>query len=60
MAPGIVDPTPNGHGKENLNGAGEPVNTEQANHEEHQYLNLIKDILDQGEHRPDRFVKSCP
>lgn len=29
----------------------DPVNT---NHEEHQYLNLIRDILQQGEHRPDR------
>ncbi|KIW19697.1 thymidylate synthase [Exophiala spinifera] len=24
------------------------------NHEEHQYLNLIRDILSRGEHRPDR------
>lgn len=23
-------------------------------HEEHQYLDLIRDILDNGEHRPDR------
>lgn len=23
-------------------------------HEEYQYLNLIKNILDNGEHRPDR------
>ncbi|KAL1297043.1 hypothetical protein AAFC00_004633 [Neodothiora populina] len=28
-----------------------PSNTE---HEEYQYLNLIRDILDNGEHRPDR------
>ena len=25
-------------------------------HEEYQYLNLIRDILDHGEHRPDRYV----
>ncbi|KAK6383919.1 Thymidylate synthase [Exophiala oligosperma] len=25
-----------------------------SNHEEHQYLNLIRDILSRGEHRPDR------
>lgn len=25
-------------------------------HEEYQYLNLIRDILDHGEHRPDRQV----
>jgi thymidylate synthase len=24
------------------------------NHEEHQYLDLIRDILENGEHRPDR------
>ena len=24
-------------------------------HEEHQYLNLIRDILANGEHRPDRY-----
>jgi len=28
----------------------------QRNHEEYQYLDLIRDILDNGEHRPDRFV----
>jgi len=27
---------------------------QQATHEEYQYLNLIRDILDNGEHRPDR------
>jgi thymidylate synthase len=25
-----------------------------SNHEEHQYLDLVREILDQGEHRPDR------
>jgi thymidylate synthase len=25
-------------------------------HEEHQYLDLIRDILENGEHRPDRLV----
>ena len=34
---------------------------EDAPHEEYQYLDLIRDILDHGEHRPDRYVhsKSC-
>lgn len=27
-----------------------------SSHEEHQYLDLIRDILDNGEHRPDRYV----
>lgn len=26
------------------------------NHEEYQYLKLIRDILDNGEHRPDRYA----
>ena len=26
------------------------------NHEEHQYLDLIREILETGEHRPDRFA----
>lgn len=36
----------------------EPVGTipDQKEHEEYQYLNLIRDILDYGEHRPDRCV----
>lgn len=29
-------------------------------HEEYQYLNLIRDILDHGEHRPDRYVTRSP
>ncbi|KAL9021159.1 MAG: hypothetical protein Q9185_001559 [Variospora sp. 1 TL-2023] len=36
----------------------EPVNghTIKPPHEEHQYLNLIREILAYGEHRPDRFA----
>ncbi|OAP60299.1 thymidylate synthase [Fonsecaea erecta] len=34
--------------------AGQPVSTSTRTHEEHQYLNLIRDILSRGEHRPDR------
>jgi thymidylate synthase len=26
-----------------------------ASHEEYQYLDLIRDILEEGEHRPDRY-----
>lgn len=25
-------------------------------HEEYQYLDLVREILDEGEHRPDRYV----
>jgi len=31
-----------------------PSSLDNADHEEYQYLNLIQDILDNGEHRPDR------
>jgi thymidylate synthase len=27
-----------------------------ASHEEYQYLDLIRDILEEGEHRPDRYL----
>lgn len=30
------------------------------NHEEYQYLKLIRDILDNGEHRPDRYISPHP
>lgn len=42
---------------DSLEGKKEPAGTMEAvdpNHEEFQYLNLIKDILRDGEHRPDR------
>lgn len=29
--------------------------TSSQRHEEHQYLDLVREILDDGEHRPDRF-----
>ncbi|KAI6934536.1 hypothetical protein KC341_g7549, partial [Hortaea werneckii] len=35
------------------NGSSHPP-TAQKPHEEYQYLNLIREILDHGEHRPDR------
>jgi thymidylate synthase len=31
-----------------------------SRHEEHQYLDLIREILDNGEHRPDRYAASQP
>ena len=42
---------------DSLDGYKEPASVPEAidpNHEEFQYLNLIKDILRDGEHRPDR------
>lgn len=35
-----------------------PIVDRRAPHEEYQYLELIRDILDYGEHRPDRYVGS--
>jgi thymidylate synthase len=29
-----------------------------ARHEEYQYLDLIREIMDEGEHRPDRYESS--
>jgi thymidylate synthase len=34
---------------------GDSTTTISKNHEEYQYLNLIRDILAEGEHRPDRY-----
>jgi len=34
-----------------------PITRENPQHEEYQYLDLIQDILDNGEHRPDRYEK---
>lgn len=35
----------------------EPISPSKStdNHEEHQYLDLIREILETGEHRPDRY-----
>ena len=35
-----------------------PASSPDPSHEEHQYLNLIRKILEGGEHRPDRYA--CP
>jgi thymidylate synthase len=37
------------------NGATKPTATNHS-HEEYQYLNLIRDIMDHGEFRPDRYT----
>ena len=38
------------------NGNASPNPDPNKRHEEHQYLDLIRDIMDNGEHRPDRYV----
>ncbi|KFY88645.1 hypothetical protein V500_06216 [Pseudogymnoascus sp. VKM F-4518 (FW-2643)] len=43
------------HHAATTNGVSDPVEPPvDPNHEEYQYLKLIRDILDNGEHRPDR------
>ncbi|KAI1627274.1 thymidylate synthase [Exophiala viscosa] len=67
MAPSAIDPEPVsapgdslGFLKENVKNLQDgstkesSAATETSSHEEHQYLDLIRDILKRGEHRPDR------
>jgi len=56
MAPGIVDVR-----SENMSNVPSDPKTvliavSTLRHEEFQYLDLIRDILQNGEHRPDRYV----
>lgn len=60
MAPGIVETGP-ASGPDTILKPVESQNTtllprQDPQHEEYQYLDLIQEILDNGEHRPDRFV----
>jgi thymidylate synthase len=61
MAPAIIEPGPsNDFNASALAGREVDISTKSsapivdANHEEYQYLDLIREILDNGEHRPDR------
>jgi thymidylate synthase len=54
MAPSLIEP-------ESLHTTDSSLKSQQTNaftqppeHEEYQYLNLIREILNNGEHRPDR------
>ena len=49
------------HQASTTNDATDPVEPPvDPNHEEFQYLKLIRDILDNGEHRPDRYTPPPP
>jgi thymidylate synthase len=53
MAPSLLDPEPAAQvASKGFETA--PVATSVDQHEEHQYLDLIREILETGEHRPDR------
>ena len=62
MAPAIIDAGPASGRRVTLETRKvSEKNSEPAidpGHEEYQYLNLIRDILDHGEHRPDRQANS--
>lgn len=46
------------HNAATTNDTSDPVEPPaDPNHEEFQYLKLIRDILDNGEHRPDRYIE---
>jgi len=59
MAPGAIDIGPVSGTQVVLEATNErksPALRSQPEHEEYQYLDLIRDILDNGEHRPDRYA----
>ena len=53
MAPSLLDPEPAAQITSKVLETA-PVPTSVDKHEEHQYLDLIREILETGEHRPDR------
>ena len=49
------------HHAATTNGVSDPVEPPvDPNHEEYQYLKLIRNILNNGEHRPDRYTQPRP
>jgi thymidylate synthase len=64
MAPGVVEIGPASGPHVHLEAKRElspaPERPDHCKHEEHQYLDLIRDILDNGEHRPDRYSQFSP
>jgi hypothetical protein len=55
MAPSILDTQPLAEMPSKI----EPkITHETAKHEEYQYLDLIREILESGEHRPDRYLNA--
>jgi thymidylate synthase len=53
MTASIVD-LPNASVAEIKTEKSSDIQKSDVNHEEHQYLDLIREILETGEHRPDR------
>jgi thymidylate synthase len=53
MAPSLLDLEPAAQATSKVN-ESTPLPTSIDRHEEHQYLDLIREILETGEHRPDR------
>jgi thymidylate synthase len=40
-------------------GNTEPAQRTQPQHEEYQYIDLIRELIDHGEHRPDRYARQA-
>lgn len=61
MAPAALDIRPGSvpsnlpDPKNGLSAVSAAIITNALRHEEYQYLDLIRDILQNGEHRPDRY-----
>lgn len=59
MSPAAIDIGPASGPKTNLEPEVQPEQNstarENPDHEEYQYLDLISEILEHGEHRPDRY-----
>jgi thymidylate synthase len=53
MAPSLLDPEPAAQVTSKTPHVA-PISSSVDRHEEHQYLDLIREILEKGEHRPDR------
>jgi hypothetical protein len=56
MAPSLMEPEPLLTGESLVNEQKTFLSEQNLRHEEYQYLDLICEILETGEHRPDRYI----
>lgn len=56
MAPSLMEPEPLLTGEALAKVQKASLSQQNARHEEYQYLDLIREILETGEHRPDRYI----
>lgn len=55
MAPSLMEPERLLSGESLVKEQKALLSQENSRHEEHQYLDLIREILETGEYRPDRY-----